>query len=144
VLAYGKGTLGLQHDTQGRLAPGSLVALLKAAPRTDVVPHALELRHAGRYTAGKQGLTVSAETLQHWLHAIGWRWKLAKLVAKDHDPHRVERLARIRLVYEPWRLWEALVFAAELDSRWLPKAGYAWTPQGIQEAAMSPWTHEQP
>ena len=108
------------------------------------MPHTLELRHAGRHTAGKRGLTVSAETLQHWLHAIGWGLKLAKLVAKDHNQHWVERLARIRLLYEPWQLWEALVFASELDSHWLPKAGYAWIPQGIQEAAMSPSTRAQP
>jgi len=70
-------------------------------------------------------------------------WKRAKLVAKDDDPQRVERLARIRFVYEQLQPWEALVFADELDIHVLPKVGYAWMPQGSQVEIMTPGTKEK-
>jgi hypothetical protein len=47
----------------------------------------------------KRGIKVSAETMHRWVHEVGWVWKQAKLVAKDDDPHRVERLAHIHFVY---------------------------------------------
>jgi hypothetical protein len=36
-------------------------------------------------------------------------------VAKDDDPHRMARLARIRSVFEQLKRGEAMVFADELD-----------------------------
>jgi hypothetical protein len=78
------------------------------------------------------------------VHEVGWVWKRAKLVAKDDDPHRVERLARIRLVDEHLRLWEAMVFADELDIHRWPKVGYAWMPTGTQVEGMTPGTNEKP
>ena len=156
VRAYRAGTLGLEHADQGRLVPPvcttvlvptlrrSLVALLKAPPRAygwcrtrwSCATLALTLQ-------AKRGLTVWAETMRRWVHEVGWVWKRAKLVAKDDDPHRVERLARIRFVYEQLRLWEAIVFADELDIHLLPKVGYAWMPQGTQMAVMTPGTNEK-
>ncbi len=91
----------------------------------------------------KRGITVSAEMLRRWLHEVGWVWKRAKLVAKDDDPQRVERLARIRIVYEQLRLWETLVFADELDIQLLPTVGYAWMPKGTQMEVMTPGTNEK-
>lgn len=82
--------------------------------------------------------------MRRWVHAVGWVGKRAKLVAKDDDPHRVERLARIRFVYEQLRRWEALVFGDELAIPLLPKVGYAWMPQGTQVEVMTPGTNEQP
>lgn len=70
-------------------------------------------------------------------------WKRAKLVAKDDDPHRVVRLARIRFVYEQLRLYEALVCADERAIHLWPKVGYAWMPQGTQVEVMTPGTNEQ-
>jgi transposase len=154
VRAYREGTLGLEYDAQGRLAPPvrttlwlptlrrSLLALLKAAPRAhgwcrtrwSCATLALTLE-------AKRGIKVSAETMRRWVHAVGWVWKRAKLVAKDDDPHRVERLARIRFIYEQLRLCEALVFADELDIHLLPKVGYAWTPRGTQVEVMTPGTN---
>jgi transposase len=156
VRAYGAGTLGLEHDAQGRLVPPvrttvllptlrrSLVALLKVPPRASgwcrtrwsCATLALTLQ-------AKRGITVSAETMRRWLHEIGWVWKRAKLVAKDNDPHRGERLARIRWVYEQVRLWEAMVCADELDIHLLPKVGSAWLPQGTQMEVMTPGTNEK-
>jgi transposase len=129
VRAYRAGTLGLESDDDGRLRPPirptglaptlrrSLVAMLKAPPRTygwcrtrwSCATLALTLQT-------KRGLTVSAETMRRWVHEVGWVWKRAKLVAKDDDPQRVDRLARIRYVFEHLNLGEALVFADELDS----------------------------
>jgi transposase len=154
VRAYREGTLGLEYDAQGRLAPPvrtavllptlrrSLLALLKAAPRAhgwcrtrwSCATLALTLKTT-------RGITVSAETVRRWVHQVGWVWKRAKLVAQDDDPHRVERLARIRFVYEQLRLCETIVFADELDIHLLPKVGYAWTPQGTQVEVMTPGTN---
>jgi transposase len=154
--AYQTGKLSWAYDDQGRLLPPvrttvlvptlcrSLVALLKAPPRAygwcrtrwSCATLALTLQ-------AKRGLAISAETMRRWLHEIGWVWKRAKLVAKDDDPHRVERLARIRLVYEQLRLGEALVFADELDIQLLPKVGYAWMPQGTQVEVMTPEANER-
>ena len=156
VRAYQEGTLGLEHDDHGRLLPPvrttvlvptlrrSLVALLKAPPwaygwcrtRWSCATLALTLQ-------AKRGVTISAETMRRWLHEIGWVWKRAKLVAKDDDPQRVERLARIRFVYEQLRLWEALVFADELDIQLLPKVGDAWMPKGTQVQVMTPGTNDK-
>src|SRR3712207_8085683 len=48
-----------------------------------------------------------------WLHEMGWVWKRAKLVAKDDDPHRIERLAWIRFHHETLRAHEVMVFRSE-------------------------------
>jgi len=156
VHAYQTGKLSWEHDAQGRLLlpvrttvllptlRRSLVALLKTPPRAygwcrtrwSCATLALTLE-------AKRGLKVSAETMRRWLHEAGWVWKRAKLVAKDDDPHRVERLARIRFIYEQLRLWEAIVFADELDIQLLPKIGAAWMPKGTQVEVMTPGTNEK-
>ena len=128
VQAYREGSLQLEHDDRGQLVPPmrttvllptlrrSLLALLKTPPRASgwcrtrwsCVTLALTLQ-------AKRGIAISAETMRRWLHEVGWVWKRAKLVAKDNDPHRLERLARIRYVFEQLKLCEAMVFADELD-----------------------------
>src|SRR5262245_12005429 len=65
-------------------------------------------------------IAVSGETVRRWLHELGWEWKRAKLRAKDDDPERVEKLARIRLAFEQLRAGVALFFADELDLSLLP------------------------
>src|SRR6266511_3016859 len=156
VRTYREGTLGWEHDDQGRLVPPgrttvlvprlrrSLLALLKASPRAygwcrtrwSCATLALTLQ-------AKRGLTVSAETMRRWLHEVGWVWKRAKLVAKDDDPHRVERLARIRFRFEPLKLYEAMVFADELDIHLVPKVGCAWMPKGTQLEVMTPGQNQK-
>jgi len=156
VRAYQAGALDWGHDAQGRLVPParttvlfptlrrSLLALLKAPPRAygwcrtrwSCATLAMTLQVT-------RGFTISAETMRRWLHEIGWVWKRAKLVAKDDDPHRVERLARIRFVYERLQLWEAMVFADELDIHLLPKVGCAWMPQGTQVRVMTPGQNQK-
>jgi hypothetical protein len=59
-------------------------------------------------------------------------------VAKDNDPKRVERLARIRFHAEHLQAHEVMVFADELDIHLLPKVGAAWMPKGHQEEVMTP------
>jgi transposase len=154
VHAYRAGTLGLSYDEAGHLRPPvrttvlrpslqrSLLALLKAVPhaygwcrtRWSCATLALTLQ-------AKRGITISAETMRRWLHEIGWVWKRAKLVAKDDDPHRVERLARIRYVFEQLQPCAAMVFADELDIALLPKVGAAWMPKGTHLAVMTPGTN---
>jgi hypothetical protein len=85
-----------------------------------------------------RGLVVSAETLRRWLHESGWVWKRAKLVAKDDDPHRVERWARIRFICAPLNPCEAMVFADAWDLHLWPTVGCAWRPRGTQLPSMTP------
>jgi putative transposase len=89
------------------------------------------------------GIAVSAETVRRWLHEIGWVWKRAKLIAKDDDPHRIDRLACIRFHHETLQAHEVMVFADELDIHLLSKIGAAWMRQGTQEEIMTPGTNEK-
>src|ERR671923_2275045 len=156
VRAYRTGTLGITFNERGQLVPPvrttvltpalrrSLLALLKVAPgaygwcrtRWSCATLALTLQ-------AKRGIAVSAETMRRWLHELGWVWKRAKLVAKDDDPHRIDRLARIRWVFEQLKLGEALLFADELAIHLLPKVGCAWMPKGTPVEVMTPGQNEK-
>lgn len=151
VRAYRAGAVAGPRDAQGHWGPllrptgvtagllQTLVTLLQAAPpaygwcrtRWSCATLALTLQ-------AQHGVTVSAETVRRWLHTLGWVWKRAKLIAKDNDPRRVERLARIRWGFEHLQAWEALVFADELDIHLLPKVGAMWMPKGTQVTVMTP------
>jgi len=93
------------------------------------------------YTRRK--IAVSAETGRRWLPELDWEWKRAKLRAKDDDPERVEKLARIRCAFEQLRAGAALFFADELDIHLLPKVGYQWMPKGTQVEVLTPGTNEK-
>jgi transposase len=156
VRAYRAGNLGWANGAaDGSRPPGpltvlapalkrSLLAILQAAPRAcgwcrtrwSCATVALEVE-------ARRGRVVSAETVRRWLHALGWEWKRAKLVAKDDDPQRVEKLARIRLAFEQVRVGVALFFADELDISLLPKVGYQWMPKGEQVEVPTPGTNEK-
>jgi transposase len=156
VRADQEGRLCWEHDAPGRLiAPAhatgrlptlqrSLLALLKAHPRAYGW---CRTRWSGATLAltlhAKRGIAVSAETMRRWLHELGWVWTRATLVAKDNDPHRMARRARIRYVFEPLKRCEAMVFADELDIPLLPKVGCAWMPKGTQLAVMTPGQNQQ-
>jgi putative transposase len=156
VRLYRSSKLGFTVEPDGQLAAPvrttillpwlrrSLGALLKTPPRAygwcrtrwSCATLAVELK-------AKHGLEVSAWTVRRWLHELGWVWKRAKLVAKDNDPQRIERLARIRFHAEQLQAREVMVFADELDIHLLPKVGAAWMPQGTQEAIMTPGKNEK-
>jgi transposase len=122
----------------------SVLAILQAAPRAcgwcrtrwSCATVALEVW-------ARRGVAVSAETVRRWLHELGWEWKRAKLVAKDDDPQRVEKLARIRYAFEELRAGMVLFFADELDISLLPKVGYQWMPKGAQVEVLTPGTNEK-
>jgi transposase len=122
----------------------SVLGILKSAPRLcgwcrtrwSCATVALELFVRRR-------ITVSSETVRRWLHELGWGWKRAKLRAKDDDPERVEKLARIRVAFEQLRAGAALFFADELDINLLPKVGYQWMPKGEQVEVLTPGTNEK-
>jgi transposase len=122
----------------------SLLALLKSAPsvygwcrtRWSCAALAETLRQ-------RRGWRVSAETVRRWLHALDWVWKRAKLTAKDNDPERVAKLARIRLLWERLQPRQALLFADELDIQLLPKSGYQWMPKGTQVEVMTPGKNQK-
>src|SRR5262245_6928483 len=122
----------------------SVHALLKTAPRAygwcrtrwSCATLAVEVQV-------RRGIWVSAETMRHWVHELGWEWKRAKVAAKDDDPQRVEKLARIRYTFEQLRAGVALFFADELDINLLPKVGYQWMPKGEQVEVLTPGTNEK-
>jgi transposase len=156
VRAYRTGSLGRHLDQEGPrsvavqpsvLMPWltrSLGVLLKTAPhaygwcrtRWSCATLAAPL-------PAQQSIEVSADTVRRWLHEIGWVWKRAQLVAKDDDPHRIERLARMRFHHENLQGHEIMVFADELDIHLLPKVGAAWMPQGTQGEVMTPGKNEK-
>lgn len=155
VRAYRTGTLTFAEATEQAaqkrrlrlLTPSlkrSVHALLKTAPRAygwcrtrwSCATLAVEVQV-------RRGIRVSAETLRHWLHELGWEWKRAKVAAKDDDPERVEKLARIRVAFEQLRAGVALFFADELDISLLPKVGYQWMPKAEQVEVMTPGTNEK-
>jgi putative transposase len=130
-----------------KLAPSlrrSLLALLRKPPAADGW---CRVRWSGATLAlsleARPGLRVSAETVRRWLHALDWRWKRAKLSAKDNDPERAAKLARIRFVAETLRPRAVLLFADELDIGLLPKTGYQWMPQGTQVEVLTPGKNEK-
>jgi transposase len=155
VKAYRAGTLTFE-DPAGEdpsrirlrtLTPSlkrSVLAILKTMPRAcgwcrtrwSCATLALEVQ-------ARRGVHVSAETLRRWLHELGWVWKRAKLTAKDKDPQRVTKLARIRYVVESLQVGTALFFADELDLCLLPKVGYQWMPKGEQVEVPTPGTNEK-
>lgn len=90
----------------------------------------------------RRGIQVSAETMRRRLHGLEWRWKRTKLSAKDNDPARAAKLARIRLAIETLRPRQALLFADELDIALLPKSGYQWMPKGRQAEVLTPGKNE--
>src|SRR5262249_34416670 len=92
------------------------------------------------WLAGRGG-RVAAETIRRWLHALGWVWKRGKLAAKDEDPQRVEKLARIRYTIEHLPARAALFFADELAISLLPKVGSQWMPHGEQLEVPTPGTN---
>ena len=122
----------------------SLVAILKRAPqsfgwcrtRWSCATLALQL-HARRK------VKVSRETIRRWLADIGYVWKRARHTARDDDPQRIAKLARIRRIIEGLLPTEALFFADELDIHLLAKIGYEWMPRGTQTQVMTPGTNRK-
>ena len=122
----------------------SLLALLKKSPaaygwcrtRWSCATLALQL-------VAQRGFRVSAETVRRCLQALDWVWKRAKLTAKDNDPERAAKLARIRRVFERLGPREVLLFADELDLHLLPKVGAPWMPKGTQVEVITPGRNEQ-
>jgi len=154
VRAYRAGTLTFEEANEQsprqrrrRLTPAlnrSVLALLKTAPRAlgwcrtrwSCAALATELQI-------RRGIEGSAETMRPWLHEFGWEWNRAKVAAKDDDPDRVTKLARIRLAFEQLCAGAALFFADELDINLLPKVGSQWMPKGEHVAVMTPGTNEK-
>ncbi len=88
-------------------------------------------------------MRVSRETIRRWPQDVGYVWKRARHVARDDDPQRVAKLARIRSIIEGLRPSEALFFADELDIHLLAKIGYEWMLKGTQTEVMTPGTNRK-
>jgi transposase len=132
VRAYRRGELALGPTLAADALPAplgraslkrSLVALLKRAlaafgwcrTRWSCACLAAELKTRRR-------VQVSQETVRRWLHELGYVWKRARHVARDDDPERIPKLARIRRIIEELGPAEALFFADELDIHLLSAA----------------------
>src|SRR5215210_928852 len=122
----------------------SLLALLRRTPhaygwcRTRWSCATLSLQ-----LAAQRGLRVSRETIRRTLHRLSYAWKRARRAARDDDPERVPKLARIRHLIETLPGKAALFFADELDIHLLPKLGYEWMPAGTQREVMTPGTNQK-
>ncbi len=155
VSAYRRGRLdlGLEAEAAGPAAPPrvaraslkrSLVALLKRAPqafgwcrtRWSCACLAAELK-------ARRGAQVSQDTVRRWLHEAGYVWKRARHAARDDDPERAAKLARIRHLCETLPRDVALFFADELDIQLLPKLGCEWMLRGTQTEVMTPGTNQK-
>jgi len=145
--SWGEASLEQESRPHPLLSPTlkrAVLGILKSAPRLcgwcrarwSCATVALEL-------CVRRRITVSGETVRRWLHELGWEWKRAKVVAKDDDPQRVEKLARIRWAVEHLRAGVALFFADELDINLLPKIGAQWMPKGEQVEVLTPGTNEK-
>jgi hypothetical protein len=91
----------------------------------------------------QRGIEVSTATTRRWLHHLGWVWKRAKLVARDDDPQRIAKLARIRFCLENLAQKAVLIFADELDIHLLPKVGYQWMPKGEVVEIITPGQNQK-
>jgi transposase len=156
VSAYRSNSLGFDFAQDGSLQPPvrttclspcvkrSLLALLKAAPQAfGWCRTRWSCASLSAQLQVNRGITVSAETTRRWLHKLGWVWKRAKLAAKDDDPQRVEKLARIRWLFEHLGAKQLLLFADELDIHLLAKVGYQWMEKGTQQEVMTPGSNEK-
>ena len=122
----------------------SLVALLKRSPqafgwcRTRWSCATLWLQ-----LSAQRGYTFSRETIRRTLHQLGYAWKRTRHSARDDDPARVSKLARIRHLAETLPRKAALFFADELDIHLLPKLGYEWMLKGTQKEVERPGTKQK-
>ena len=122
----------------------SLVALLRKAPsaygwcrtRWSCAPRAAQLTL-------QRGSVVSASTRRRWLHRVGWVWKRAQVVARDDDPERVEKLARLRHTRETLGKRAIMLFADERDLPLRPKVGSQWRPQGATVKVVTPGQNQK-
>jgi transposase len=152
VNAYRAGALACLADANtphraSSLTPAlrrSLLALLKRAPsaygwcrtRWSCATLAAQMQV-------QRGIQVSADTLRRWLHQLGWVWKRAKLIARDDDPERIAKLARVRFCLENLARQATVVFADELDIHLLPKVGYQWMPKGEVVEVVTPGVNQK-
>ena len=152
VRVYRKGSLASLSNAEqpqrvGSLSPSlrrSLLALLKRTPaaygwcrtRWSCATLAAQMEVQRR-------VAVSSATIRRWLHQLGWVWKRAKLVARDDDPERIAKLARIRFCVENLGQQAALLFADELDIHLLPKVGYQWMPKGEVVEVVTPGVNQK-
>jgi hypothetical protein len=84
---------------------------------------------------------VAAERVRRGLQALDWEGKRATLGARDADPPRGEKLARLRLACEQLRAGTARFCADEWDLSLWPKGGSHWTPKGTQGEVLTPGTN---
>src|SRR5215208_4956858 len=152
VAAYRRGHLDLGLEAAAAVPPRveraslkrSLRALLGRAPqafgwcrvRWSCACLAAELQ-------ARRSVTVSQETVRRWLHEAGYVWKRARHIAKDDDPERAGKLARIRHLVETLPGQAAIFFADELDIHLLPKLGCEWMLRGTQTGVMTPGTNRK-
>ncbi len=91
----------------------------------------------------ERGYRVSRETVRRTLHQLGYAWKRARHAARDDDPERVAKLARVRSLVENLPQNAALFTAFELDIQLLAKLGYEWMLKGTQREVETPGQNEK-
>ena len=154
--SYRDGTLKFERFEDGSSGPlsrttsraptdrRSLLALLGKAPSIDGWCRTRwSCQTLARQLKIPRGLEVSASTLRRWWHERDDVWKRAKLVAREDDPERVERLARLRHHVETLGMKAILLLADALDIPLLPKVGDQWMPKGEVRERVTPGQHRK-
>ena len=107
------------------------------------MPHPLALGHTrgpAQGSARHRGVGGNGTTLAP---RDGRGWQRATRVATDDDPHRIARLACMRLHDEHVPAHAMIVCADARDRHLRPQVGAAWRPQGTPAEVMTPGKPEQ-
>ena len=91
-----------------------------------------------------QGSAVAAATVRRWRPESGGVGQRAQRVANDDDPHRRERVARLRCHHAPLPAPERMVGAEARALHLLPTVGAAWRPPGTPAEGLTPGKQQQP
>jgi transposase len=86
---------------------------------------------------------VSTETVQHWLHRENLVWRRPRPVIKPQDPHRKEKLKKLRYLLANLPADEIAVFQDEVDISTNPKIGSMWMVRGEQALVETPGNNEK-
>jgi len=87
------------------------------------------------------GVGMSRETVRRWLHDEGLVWRRPRPVLGPKDPHRSQKLQKIRALLRNLPANETAVFQDEVDINTNPKLGSMWMWRGQQAEVVTPGTN---
>ncbi|GAA4872628.1 hypothetical protein GCM10023333_01770 [Ferrimonas pelagia] len=88
-------------------------------------------------------LKVHSSTLRRWLPKLGIVWRRAAPTLHIRDPHKAEKLARIREALEKCSVDHPVFYEDEVDIHLNPKLGADWVERGKQKRVATPGKNEK-